>query len=89
MRYIKDVYCKGKGCIECKTQEEANKIAELFKDVKKTSHPYANRFSVHEGDFALDCNGSQYSQLSWYRSNGYTIYQASEFLTNNINYEIY
>jgi len=86
MRYIKDILDGKKSCISCKTQQEANNIAELFKELG-CYYPPSQHFNVYPNDFGLDCNGSQYSNVAWFKANNYIIYQASEFLETN--YEIY
>lgn len=86
MKYIKD-YLGKSVAIHCPTKEDAEKICKLLNVVGKVSYPSYWETYKERTAFCTDNNGS-FCNVEWYKEQGYTIFEASEFL-NEYAYDIY
>lgn len=74
--------------IHCETEEQANKICELFDSLGlkwRTGHSYKNYTPYYpiNGQYCYQPATGETCTLEFYKSKGYIIHKATDFLNNN------
>ena len=75
-------------CIHCETEEQANAICKLMHEAglkwcSGGSYLSENCYESYKSETCYFTAEGQYCHLDYYKSNGYTIYKAEQFLNQN------
>lgn len=84
MKFNIDDY-KGKYAMHCKTEEEARDFCNYLYNIGKrwrTGEKYKKStcYAIYTINTAYNFNEDSYSDVAWYRDNGYTILEWSDFM---------